>query len=72
VEKIGSNRRLLARAASFDFKRPYDLLLKFKNFRAPEKSLVLPSFSENAGNPVWRCLLNEARTYFEQKIVNEQ
>ena len=71
VEKIGTNRRLLDKKALFDFKRPFDLIPKFKkSYEEKSRRKIKPKnrfFSEEtAPSCEWSQLLNLARTYFKE------
>ena len=67
------NRRLLSRKAEFEFVRPYDLIPKYRAFcearpaegGASEQSIA----SEFSKCLNWSQLLNEARTFFERKML---
>jgi len=68
------NRRLLSRKTEFEFVRPFDLIPKYRAFceaRPAEGGASeqpnAPQFSKCLN---WSQLLNEARTYFEQKMLD--
>jgi hypothetical protein len=70
LEKIGTNRRLLDRKITLDFKKPFDLIPYYK--RSYDKKVLVEnnlknpsSFPKNSPSQVWSQLLNAARTYFE-------
>ena len=68
------NRRLLSRKTEFEFVRPYDLIPKYREKceRSPaeggasEQSIA----SEFEKSLSWSQLLNEARTFFEQEMLD--
>ena len=71
VEKIGTNRRLLNKKIALEFKRPFELILRYKNIyekRAAEKidSKNSQNSAENLKSFNWSKLLYHVRTYFEQ------
>ena len=82
TEKIGTNRRLLSRKTEFEFVRPYDLIPKYRAFcearPAPATKCGINSggaseqtiASEFEKSLSWSQLLNEARTYFERKMLD--
>jgi hypothetical protein len=67
------NRRLLSRKTEFEFVRPYDLIPKYaeKYERSPAEGGA--SEQQNAfeieKSLIWSQLLNEARTFFERKML---
>jgi len=68
------NRRLLSRKTEFEFVRPYDLIPKYRAFC--EARPAEGGASEQQNNPdfekslSWSQLLNEARTFFERKMLD--
>jgi len=68
------NRRLLSRKTEFEFVRPYDLIPKYaeKCERNPAEggASEQPNASQFSKCLDWSQLLNEARTYFEQKMFD--
>jgi len=68
------NRRLLSRKTEFEFVRPYDLIPKYTE--KCERSPAEGGASEQTLSPEnlkcldWSQLLNEARTFFERKMLD--
>jgi hypothetical protein len=67
------NRRLLSRKAEFEFVRPYDLIPKYRAFCEARPAEGGASEQQNASefekSLIWSQLLNEARTFFERKML---
>jgi len=67
------NRRLLSRKTEFEFVRPYDLIPKYRAFCEARPAEGGASEQQNASEFSkclnWSQLLNEARTYFEQEML---
>ena len=67
VRKIGTNRLISEKIASWDFVPPFDFTASFHASRAFGRGeQVLLSASENLQNPVWWPILVNARTNFER------
>ena len=68
------NRRLLSRKTEFEFVRPYDLIPKYRAFCEARPAAGGASEQQNASDfeksLSWSQLLNEARTFFEQKMLD--
>jgi len=68
------NRRLLSRKTEFEFVRPYDLIPKYRAFcearPAEGGASEQPITSEFEKSLNWSQLLNEARTFFERKMLD--
>ena len=68
------NRRLLSQKTEFEFVRPYDLIPKYRAFceaRPAEGGASEQALSpENLKCLDWSQLLNEARTFFEQEMLD--
>ena len=81
AEKIGTNHRLLSRKAEFEFVRPYDLIPKYRAFCEARPAPASPCGINSGGaseqqktsdfekSLIWSQLLNEARTFFERKML---
>jgi hypothetical protein len=67
------NRRLLSRKTEFEFVRPYDLIPKYRAFCEARPAAGGASEQQNASDfeksLIWSQLLNEARTFFERKML---
>jgi len=68
------NRRLLSRKTEFEFVRPFDLIPKYRAFcearPAEGGASEQPIASEFEKSLTWSQLLNEARTFFERKMLD--
>jgi len=67
VRKIGTNRLISEKIASWDFVPPFDFTAQFLASRAcghgEQTSL---SVSKNLQNPVWWTIIENVRTFFER------
>jgi hypothetical protein len=75
------NHRLLSRKAEFEFVRPYDLIPKYRAFCEARPAPASPCGINSGGaseqqktsdfekSLIWSQLLNEARTFFERKML---
>jgi hypothetical protein len=61
VRKIGTNRLISEKIASWDFISPFDFAAQFLASRAQRRGeQVLLSTSENLQNPVWWTIIENA------------
>jgi len=65
-----TNRRLLNKKIIFDFKKPFDLVLKYKEIWQESRASARRREIKNEECLCWSDLLNEARTYFEENSIN--
>jgi len=63
-----ANRRLLNKKVTFDFKKPFDLVWKYKKIWLSRRATARRSGVKNQESLIVSDLLNETRTHFEQKI----
>jgi len=76
LEKIGTNPRLLNKKIGLEFKRPFDLIRRYKNIYEKELGQKIYSknsqnSAENAESIIMSNLLYHVRTYFEDTTSDQ-
>jgi hypothetical protein len=65
LKKVGSNLLVAEKRLSVEFKNPWKIMAEFNSAHGTDTAAC----GENGGNSLWRCLLAEVRTFFENTPV---